>query len=453
MHEELPAVTTGSQILSLPKALLEADAPDVRVLINHIESIAGSMNTLPRNKGLAVSIERVRREVAEWTERLSADSRIAFERYVHSYPDREQYARKRLDDVMREYHRKVAKVFHQAENYCCDVYDSVDVKRFSRDLRSRLGIREQTEGTSTVVERYDVLKDDGDEFKYFKKPDLTLDVSHKTPTELFMNALSPATKARLLIDGARIDDPARREQFVRSVIEPAARDPGEHGLPNETIEHIVQAILATLHEMRTTRNPYMLKVGSRTLLGLLPEIPDISGDDPVAAFVAWRDGRKYNEEDPEESPTAAADGLTHNQCGDRRGRTLNGNLVVYMNDAIVEEIEAHEGLESQVGSFFAYDKAGKPAALHFYDKHELEETILCLPVNAGAVLHMQIRETDLFCRLYRNGEGELVIEDEQGQFPVALRNTDISGERILANPFEFFSARNMRLEMRDGTGL
>jgi hypothetical protein len=431
--------TNGSGVLTTSQPRVVS----ARSIIAHADELSRSIATLPVSPALAHSIENVRQDMDTWMERMSDDARIILESVRVSKPHLLEAAQKRISDALAEFHRKARELLLAATSRCCDVSASVDAPRLKKDLEQYFGVsrNDLKEVETEILPLTNTISFD------------PIVVTHEPENNDYVASLSfiehmtDGDTQRLLLDIVRIDEEnVRNEMIGRLVDSITARAPLT--FRDEDKNRIIGKLQDFADALRRNQhpNPYHLKVSNHALLGVLPETPNVSNENPMQSFQQWRDRRP-----PSDLPDRNGDGIPEYTCGSDRKAMLNGSMIFYRGTGEVDELVIDGDGESRDTIARMLEHAqGKPeraVGVYFVDKHELEETLLSLPADGKAVLHIQLKNTDIECRIVRNAAGFLQITDANGQRPAPLRNKDISDEEIIHNPLAYFSARNMRLEI------
>lgn len=457
MIKHIPTFSeTGELIIPLPEKTLAS------AIIQDVHAITEALKALPQNPSLGKSIEKARQRIDGWTTKMSADSVVALQRHANRAPSEFTAIEKTIAARLGQYHHEVREAIDILICRSNEVRSSVDVEACRNDLAKHFGLmledqKNQMPGETVIPVEGNLI--------HFDDVVITQPQTVREEPELkqFFANLTPADIQRLTLDILSWDDSKKRAALVSVFVDEAlARSPGV-GVKNK--EKLVQGIAEFIDQLRKNErpNPYNQKVSNHVLFGVLPEAPAIYKETYANDFDSWRNNRQQKESGLENCGPEALSASMGEKAdteipqyskNNNHTKILDGAFVIYNGQGKVEErvvtgTEAEvETIKEYLGDSFAKENSAEhPVGIYFVDKHELEDAILYLQANKGAILYLQMKGEDIQCSIYRDKVGNLRIDDHLGNPIAPLRNSKVTAEDILRRPFDFFSVRNMRLEV------
>jgi hypothetical protein len=417
----------------------ETDQPknpsEVLSLLNQFQN---SLAVTPRGPQLAQSIENIRTKTMLILEKWSVDAQAALANFARQNPEYTAEAELKVASLCAEVHSAIKNVIDTANDRSMDIRASVDSKRFINDLALFLKV---SSSSDTEPKTLGISAPSGMNFV-----ELVIggDIEKRKSIEnIIIDNINEADIQKLLLDVmSEKSSDARADYMARILEEICERESQKTGKGKAKVNGMKDKLIAFIDQIKMGRNPYILRTSDHAILGVLAEAIAPTKE----SWNTWKQTRGLKQR-----PNGTAIPQYSPETG--RHQELQGRLVMHGGTGIIEDIRIENDKVAETGKsadevVFANieqeDVAHRAAGIYFVDGEELMDTLTYLPVGHSSALSMRIHKTDIVCDIYRDENGELIIEDEHGQRPSPLRN--VKNEDILKDPLTYFSVREMKIK-------
>lgn len=399
-------------------------------------------------------LDQTRRRLELLLDLLSEHARVALLDVSNSGEDAYLNALPIVAQKMSDVHVRGRDLFKTVNERAKQSFTDVEHSRFITDLglslralsfavRPVIEVREEGKNTP-IVDR--LVRFDFGTSRTTQKESVS-----DTLLQRFMGAFGRNEIDNLLLYVMPVDDATLRDKAVQAVVNRVIAKMRGVDVSADEKAGFVKAIADFMTSIRTGKNPYIRKAGEVVIAGTLPEIIDFQpGKKLMENIREWMKARaQKNGTKKNGSANGGLPPLMYPELSEKSAKFIEGVLLLYWNNGFVDEQvmsdqESIKALQQEIVLMEKNHPGIQCVGAYFHDKHMLEETLLFLP--RGAQVQMKLRGTDKVCSIIRSDDGSLVIDDLFGNPPPLLMG--VSQEDILANPFEYFSAKGIALDTK-----